>query len=177
MHQSLPSASSLQDSRAIILGGQMSQISIGMRAPGFELKDFNGKIHRVSEGLDRVLVALIFYKGKCPTCQFTFPHVQRIFSRAGQTAGWTLWGISEDDSDETRRFAKQYGITFDLLIDEYPYPVSAAYGLEFVPATFLIQSDRKIIVSEYGFTKAGLNRLAGFEFFTPNDGLPATRPG
>jgi hypothetical protein len=32
-------------------------------------------------------------------------------------------------------------------------------------------------VSEFGFTKAGLNRIAGSEFFKPNDGLPATRPG
>jgi peroxiredoxin len=155
----------------------MSQISIGNRAPDFELKDFKGKTHRLSEALARGPVALIFYKGECPTCQFTFPHVQRIFSQVGQTAGWTLWGISEDDSDETRRFANQYGITFDLLIDEYPYPVSAEYGLQFVPAIFLIQPDGQVIVSEYGFTKAGLNQLAGFEFFTPNDGLPATRPG
>jgi len=155
----------------------MSQISIGNRAPDFELKDFKGETHRLSEALARGPVALIFYKGDCPTCQFTFPYVQRIFSQVGQTTGWTLWGISEDDSDETRRFANQHGITFDLLIDEHPYPVSADYGLQFVPAIFLIQADGKIIVSDYGFTKAGLNQLAGFEFFTPNDGLPATRPG
>ena len=155
----------------------MSQISIGKGAPDFELKDFNGQTHRLSEALARGPVALIFYKGECPTCQFTFPYVQRIFARVGRNSGWTLWGISEDDSDETRQFAKQYGITFDLLIDEYPYPVSAAYGLQFVPAIFLIQSDGKISVSDYGFTKAGLNQMAGFEFFTPNDGLPASRPG
>src|SRR5215471_12888431 len=101
MHQSLPSTSFLQNSRAIILVGQMSQISIGKQAPDFELKDFNGKTHRLSDALASGPVALIFYKGECPTCQFTFPHVQKMFSRVGKTAGWTLWGISEDDSDET----------------------------------------------------------------------------
>src|SRR6476660_1136719 len=116
MHRSLPSASFLQNSGAIIIGGQMSQISIGNQAPDFELKDFKGKTHRLSEALASGPVALIFYKGECPTCQFTFPQVQRIFLQVAQTAGWTLWGISEDDSDETRRFANQYGITFDLLI-------------------------------------------------------------
>jgi peroxiredoxin len=78
---------------------------------------------------------------------------------------------------ETREFAEQHGITFELLIDEHPYPVSAAYGLEFVPAIFLIQQDGTISVSEFGFTKAGLNRIAGFEFFTADDRIPATRPG
>ena len=155
----------------------MSQISIGNQAPDFELNDIDGKAHRLSEALEHGPVALIFYKGECPTCQFTFPHIQRIFSRVGRTAGWTLWAISEDDPDETRLFNKQYGLGFDVLVDEYPYPVSAAYGLQNVPAIFLIQPDGKVKVSDHGFSKAALNQIAGCEFFTPNDGLPATRPG
>ena len=155
----------------------MSQLSIGSQAPDFDLKDLNGQNRRLSEVLVNGPVALVFYKSACPTCQFTFPYIQRIFSRVVTTAGWTLWGISQDDIVETRSFKKQYGITFDLLIDEYPYSVSAAYGLEFVPGIFLIRPDGKIAVSEFGFTKSGLNQIAGFDFFTPNDGLPATRPG
>ena len=42
---------------------------------------------------------------------------------------------------------------------------------------FLIEPDGRIAVSEFGFTKAGLNAIAGFEYFAPNDGLPAARPG
>ena len=155
----------------------MSQLSIGTQAPEFELNDANGRPYRLADALAQGPVALVFYKSECPTCQFTFPYIQKIFAQVGKTAGWTLWGISEDDASETRHFAKQYGITFDLLIDEHPYAVSAAYRLEFVPGIFLIQPDGKIIVSEFGFTKAGLNRIAGFEFFKPNDGMPATRPG
>ena len=155
----------------------MSQISIGSQAPDFELNDIDGKTHRLSDALALGPVALIFYKGECPTCQFTFPYIQRIFSRVGKTVGWTLWAVSEDDPDETRHFKKQYGLGFDLLVDEYPYQVSAAYGLQNVPAIFLIQPDGKITVSDHGFTKAALNQIAGFEFFTPNDGLPAARPG
>src|SRR6185503_17418831 len=118
------------------------------------------------DALKKGPVALIFYKSECPTCQFTFPFAQKIFEKVGASAGWTLWGISEDDAGETRHFAKQFGITFDILIDEYPYDVSAAYGMEFVPGIFLINPDGTIRVSEYGFTKAGLNQIAGFEFFT-----------
>jgi peroxiredoxin len=119
----------------------------------------------------------VFYKSSCPTCQFTFPYIQKIFEKANENAGWTLWAISEDDPDETREFIRQYGLAFEVLIDEHPYEVSAAYGLQFVPALFLIGPDMKIVVSDYGFTKAGLNGIAGFDFFAPDDGLPATRPG
>jgi len=155
----------------------MGQLGVGTTAPDFELKDANGCLHRLSEALTRGPVALIFYKSECPTCQFTFPYIQRIFEKAVPASGVTIWGVSEDDVGETRRFAEQYGITFDILIDEYPYAVSAAYGLEFVPGIFLIQPDGKVSVSDFGFTKAGLNQVAGFEFFTAADGLPARRPG
>ena len=155
----------------------MRQLSVGSPAPDFELKDVNGRARRLSEALAHGPVALAFYKSACPTCQFTFPYIQQIVLKAGATAGWTVWAVSEDDIGETRGFAQEYGITFDLLVDPYPYAVSAAYGLQFVPAIFLIQPSGRITVSEHGFTKAGLNQIAGFEFFTPNDGLPATRPG
>src|SRR5262245_37831405 len=155
----------------------MSQLSIGEQAPDFVLADVNGQKYRLSDALQRGPVALVFYKSACPTCQFSFPYIQRMFLDLGYSPGLTLWGVSQDDVAEKRQFAEEYGITLYLLIDKYPNDVSAAYGLEFVPAIFLIQPDGKITVSDYGFTKAALNQIAGFEFFTPNDGLPASRPG
>jgi peroxiredoxin len=147
----------------------MSQLSTGVSAPDFELPDIYGRPHRLAEALTRGPVALVFYKSACPTCQFTFPYLQKIFSKRGESRGWTLWGVSEDDPEETRQFMQDHGITFDVLLDEYPYGVSAAYGLEFVPALFVIQPDGKISTSDYGFTKAGLNQIAGYDFFTPGD--------
>ena len=155
----------------------MSQLAIGIQAPDFELSTADGRPRRLSEALRQDPVVLVFYKGSCPTCQFTFPFIQQIYSKVGSTAPWTLWGISEDDPEETRAFARQHGITFDLLIDEYPYAVSSAYGLQTVPAIFIVQRDGTISLSEYGFSKRSLNQVAGFDFFTPNDGLPAARPG
>jgi peroxiredoxin len=156
----------------------MSQLPVGSNAPDFELRDANGVSHVLSDALARGPVALVFYKTSCPTCQFSFPYIQKIFDKARTKPQiWTLWAVSEDEPDETRAFIQQHRLSFDVLIDEHPYAVSAAYGLEFVPAIFLIEPDGRIAVSDYGFTKAGLNAIAGFEYFTPNDGLPATRPG
>lgn len=155
----------------------MSQLCNGVRAPDFELKDVNGRPYRLSTALSRGPVHLVFFKESCPTCQFTFPHIQRIFAGAGKDWGVQLWAISQDDAEETRRFAARFGITFNILIDEYPYPVSSAYGIAFVPTIFVIERDGKITFSDNGFAKSSLNRIAGFELFTPDDGLPAARPG
>jgi peroxiredoxin len=155
----------------------MSQLPIGAQAPDFQLNDLKGRTHRLFEALTHGPVALVFYKSACPTCQITFPWIQKIFSKAWTAPGLTFWGISEDDVQESQEVANEHGLTFDVLIDEHPYDVSAAYGLEFVPSIFLIQPDGRISLSEVGFTKAGLNQLAGFDVFGLGDRLPATRPG
>ena len=155
----------------------MSQLAIGVEAPDFELKTADGQTRRLSEAIEHGPVVLVFYKAACSTCQFTFPFIQQIYSKVGKTAPWTLWAISEDEAKETADFAKQFGLTFDLLIDDHPYAVSAAYGLHNVPAIFIVQRDGTISLSDFGFTKDSLNLIAGFPFFTPNDGLPPSRPG
>jgi peroxiredoxin len=105
----------------------MTQVPVGAQAPDFELWDSEGRSYRLSEALGRGPVVLVFYKASCPTCEFTFPFIQKIVETAGRSAGWKLWGISEDEVDETRAFAGRNKLTFPLLIDEHPYAVSAAY--------------------------------------------------
>ncbi len=155
----------------------MSQLLIGAEAPNFELKDLNGRLHRLATALAHGPVVLAFFKAACPTCQFTFPHLQRISADVRRSPAAPIWGISQDDVVETQRFAEEFGITFDLLIDEYPYPVSSVYGLKSVPAIFIVQADGIVSLSDFGFTKSSLNQIAGFQFFSPDDGLPASRPG
>jgi peroxiredoxin len=155
----------------------MSQLSVGASAPDFELRDFRGRPYQLRTALKKGPVALVFYKASCPTSQFTLPHVQRIFGGAGKNWGLQIWAISQDDTKDTQGFASHFGIEFDILIDEHPYEVSATYGIGYVPSLFVIEQDGTISLSDFGFTKASLNRIAGFELFPADDGLPATRSG
>ena len=155
----------------------MSQLPVGTQAPDFTMTGLDGRSHRLADALKSGPVVLAFYKVDCPTSQFTFPFIQQIVSEAGKDKSWTIWGISQDDAQETRSFAERFGITFDMLLDDHPYAVSSAYGLEFVPALFIVEPGGTISLSDFGFTKNSLNQIAGFERFPPNDGLPAFRPG
>src|SRR5215510_14408462 len=109
MHQSSPSRLPKRKVGLLYRGDKMSQLSVGSKAPDFELNDVDGRSYRLSEALAHGPVALVFYKASCPTCQFTFPYIQKIFDKAKNDAGWTLWAISEDDADETRQFVQRYG--------------------------------------------------------------------
>jgi peroxiredoxin len=156
----------------------MKQLPVGAVAPDFTLQLLSGREFRLSDQLAYGPLVLAFYKASCPTCQLTFPYLQRIYSELGNNTKYRIVGISQDDPAETKDFVDGVGIGFDVAIDEHPYSVSSTYGLEFVPTIFLIGRDGKIQLSDYGFSKATLLEIAGpLQLFSPEDGLPAIRPG
>ena len=114
------------------------------------------------------------------------PFLERLYQQL-KTQGVQIWGISQDDPRATLRFAKEYGIGFPLLIDDYPYETSRDYRLVYVPSIFLIGSDAKISIASDGFSKADLlaiqkalaqhHALAPPELFKPHERIPEYRPG
>ena len=165
----------------------MKQLPTGVMAPDFELHTLGGEVFRLSEAVLGGPVVVAFYKVSCPTCQFTLPYLQRIYSEIGISSKVKIRGISQDDALDTTGFSERFGISFDSLIDPHPYLTSSAYGIEYVPALFVVDSDMRIKLSDYGFSKAALSEVARIvaegtrmgvpELFSANDGVPATRPG
>src|SRR5438128_11094751 len=153
----------------------MSQLPVGTQAPDFTMTGLDGRSHRLAAALNSGAVVLAFYKVGCPTSQFTFPFIQQIVSEAGKDKSWTIWGISQDDAQETRSFAERFGITFDMLLDDHPYAVSSAYGLEFVPAIFIVEPGGAISLSDFDFTKNSLQQVDRLQRFPHTDGIPASR--
>lgn len=156
----------------------MEQLPTGVPAPDFTLQALDGSVFHLAEAIAERPVVLVFFKESCPTCQLTLPYLQRIYSESGESARFRICGISQDEPAETGAFARELGIQFEMLIDEHPYEVSAAYSLQFVPTIFVVGMDGNIQLSDYGFSKATLSEIAApLRLFTTDDGLPATRPG
>jgi peroxiredoxin len=154
----------------------MSQLPTGVIAPDVQLNRLDGEVFRLGEEIARGPIVLAFYKSSCPTCQFTFPFLERIHEERGSDV--RIVAISQDDAAETEEFIGRFGIRFDVVLDDYPYDVSMAYGIEHVPAIFVVRRDRRIQLSDYGFSKATLSAIAQpLELFRPDDGIPTTRPG
>ena len=81
-----------------------------------------------------------------------------MFERLHQAYGQknvTLVAVSQNDSNETTAFMKQFGITFPVLLDDTrSYPASNAYGLTHVPSIFWVAQDGEIELSTVGWVKA-----------------------
>jgi len=164
----------------------MTHIVAGNVAPGFSLKGLDGKERSLRALLDEGLVVAAFFKISCPVCQFTFPFLERLHkSYSGD--GVTILGVSQDDAKETQKFAREFGVTFPVLLDEKGYPVSNAYGLSMVPTIFLIETDGSVKVSSMGFNRAELESIGGTlaerkkiakaQLFRTDEKIPAQKPG
>jgi peroxiredoxin len=101
---------------------------------------------------------LIFYKFSCGTSRFTLPFLQKIYGAYGRFVYFTA--IAQDNAEQTEKFREELGITIPILLDEAPYPVSRAYGIHTVPSIFLVDPERKIHFSSYGFVKQDILNLA-----------------
>jgi len=131
----------------------MPALSVGRAAPDFQLKTLAGESFSLQEALARGPVVLLFFKISCPTCQYALPFYERLF-QAYKGRNVTLVGVSQNNPEDTKAFAKECGITFPLLLDDtITYPVSNAYGLTNVPTAFWIERDGEIEVSSVGWAK------------------------
>jgi peroxiredoxin len=131
----------------------MTALRVGGTAPHFKLVGLHNETFSLSDGIVRGPVVLAFFKVSCPTCQYAFPFYERLF-QAYKGRGVALVGISQNNPEDTAAFAKEFGITFPLLLDDpITYPVSNAYGLTNVPTLYWIARDGEIELSSVGWSK------------------------
>ena len=137
----------------------MAALEAGVTAPDFSLTGRNGENVSLAESLKKGPVLAAFFKISCPTCQHTFPFLERLF-KAYAGGPVTLLGVSQNDRKKTDDFAREYGVTFPLLLDDPgAYLASNTYGLTTVPSIFLISPGGKIEVSSVGWSKRDFEDL------------------
>jgi len=164
----------------------MPVLRVGESAPHFGLTATDDKSYSLQEGLKHGPVLAAFFKVNCPTCQYTFPFLERLYQQL-RSSGVQIWGISQDGVKDSQRFARDYSVTFPILIDDHPYRVSREYRLEYVPTIFLIAPEGSIAIESEGFAKRDLleiqKSLAQMlsasvgALFSPKENVPEYKPG
>jgi peroxiredoxin len=155
-------------------------LDTGTRAPDFQLTALDGGHRSLSELLSRGPAVLAFFKVSCPICQMTFPYLERIHAAAG--AALPIYGISQNDDEDTSDFARRYGVTFPILLDSEDdgFPMSNAYGISSVPTVFVVESDGAISSVTEGWSRrdvAALGERAGTSPLRPSDNVPEWKAG
>jgi thiol-disulfide isomerase/thioredoxin len=128
---------------------------------------------------------LVFYKHDCPTCGYIMPFVQNLYERYGDDKA-RFFAIAQDNSPETREFAKKYGLSLTVLMDSLPYKFSRRFDFSVVPTIILVNGQGYEIQRFIGFQRAELEKLnyilasldSGITpLFGKNYDVPEVKPG
>lgn len=137
----------------------MAALPTGAIAPDIEFPTLSGGKFSLQQALRSKTVVLAFFKISCPVCQYAFPYLERL-NRSYVGDKVLFVGISQNDAGSTEAFKKQYGITFEIALDDTKkYPASNAYGLTNVPSIFLVGQDGSIDLSSVGWSKKDMEAL------------------
>lgn len=149
----------------------------GSIAPSFTLELASGGRRSLGEILEAGPAVLAFFKVTCPTCQLALPYLNRIEGGKLQ-----IYGISQDDAGRTQEFQRLFGVQLPMLLDPARdrYPASRAYGIQYVPSVFLVETDGRISMAVEAFDRRAyeeLGRRAGRPMFGDEERVPAYKPG
>ena len=141
----------------------------------FRLRDPDGTEHSFEEILARGPALLAFYKISCPVCQMTFPFLERL-SEGGILP---VYGVSQNDAEDTRDFCREFGVTIPVLLDseDAGFQASNEYGIVSVPTLFLVGADGVIARVTEGWRKQEMAALGGPGLFRQGENVPEWKAG
>ncbi len=140
------------DADAVVSGGAPScKAPQGKANLNFKLKDMNGATVNLADYKGKV-VLLNFWATWCGPCKIEIPEFVRAYE-AHKNDGFVVLGVSIDDTaEQLKDFAKQYKITYPMLLMQEN--VEQAYGPIYgVPISFFIGRDGLICRKQMGEVK------------------------
>ena len=131
---------------------------LGKPAPAIAATDVDGKPVSLAELKGRV-VLVDFWATWCPPCVASIPALNEL-ARKYHDRGFVILGVNVDAMHEdvkeiktvlpvVRRFLVKHRVTWmSLLNGQGTADFAAAYGVEEIPANFLIDRDGKVVAVE-----------------------------
>lgn len=122
---------------------QHQQVAIGEKAPDFILTDMQGNKHQLSDYKGQG-VFLNFWGTWCKPCETEMPYINNQYQQF-KVRGVQVLAVNVGESNiAVNKFAERLHLDFPIVIDK-DGQVMTAYGIDPLPATFLIDKNGKVI--------------------------------
>lgn len=122
---------------------QQMKVSVGEKAPDFVLTDMQGNKHRLSEYKGQG-VFLNFWGTWCKPCETEMPYINNQYQQF-KNKGVQVLAVNVGESNlAVTKFAQRLQLDFPIVIDN-DSQVQTAYGIDPLPATFLIDKTGKVV--------------------------------
>jgi peroxiredoxin len=111
----------------------------GAALPPFELKDMDGRVHRLQDYRGKV-VLVNFWATWCEPCRAEMPSMQQL-RRKMESKGFVVLGINADEPPpRIRKFLGELPLDFPVLMDP-DLRVTKSWAAKVLPASYLIGRD------------------------------------
>ncbi|MBZ9779108.1 thioredoxin-dependent thiol peroxidase [Psychroflexus sp. CAK8W] len=95
----------------------MTTLKAGDKAPNFEAKDQDGKMHSLKDYAGKKLVVFFYPKASTPGCTAEACNLRDNWGTF-QEKGYEILGVSADSEKRQQNFKTKYELPFPLLADE-----------------------------------------------------------
>jgi thiol-disulfide isomerase/thioredoxin len=138
---------------------EISRSRINKPAPGFSLKDINGKTVKLSD-LKGKIVIIDFWAIWCGPCRTSLPYFQQAYEKYKNNKNVAFFAINtwektaENEKEKTiKSFINSNNYSFPVLVDDSTKFVEKL-GVESIPTKFAIDQDGIVQFSSVGFNGA-----------------------
>ena len=129
-------------------GERLTPIPGDVPAPDFELRDTEGRLHRLSDYRGKTVI-LNFWTTWCPPCREEIPSMNRAWQQLRQE-GVVMLGVNMGENEDTIFvFTADYPAEFPLLLDR-DGAVIDQWPVKGLPTTYIIAPDGSIAYRAIG---------------------------
>lgn len=130
---------SVSDTQAVQLKGK--------KAPDFSLKDLNGKVVKLSDFKNKIVI-IDFWATWCGPCRKGIPDLVSLQKTYGKDV--VIIGITvDDDLAEVPPFAQKYGINYPVLYADRKV-IKDYGGIDAIPTSFIVDKKGNIVDKHVG---------------------------
>ena len=124
----------------------------GKPAPGFQLASLDGRTVSAADFRGKKKLVVGFWASWCEPCRMEMPMLARFYQRTHKgDADYEIVSISvDDDRAAAETAASQLKVPFAVLLDPTG-KAARAYGVDAIPAVFVIDKDGKVVHGQVGF--------------------------
>lgn len=124
-------------------------LAVGSLAPDFAVKDMDGNLRRLSDYRGK-LVLLDFWTTWCSACVKESAQLAALYGDL-RGRGFEILGISDDTTDEMRKFTAARGMTWPQIVEGTGESLVRLYRVYAVPTYFLVGRDGTILADDTEF--------------------------